>query len=70
VNGRVEGGHTGVFEIICCECGDNPYLDYSHVSARLQKIRGPYAIAEGLAAYEKHLGIAQVSRCDCVNGSS
>jgi hypothetical protein len=69
VDGRAEGGHTGVFELICCDCGDNPYLDYSHVSARLQKIRGPYPIAEGLAAYETHLGIEQVSRCGCVNGS-
>jgi hypothetical protein len=70
VDGRVEGGYTGVFEIICCDCGDNPYLDYSHVSARLQKVRGPFAIAEGLAAYETQLGIEQVSRCDCVNGSA
>jgi hypothetical protein len=59
VDGRVEGG---VFELICCECGDNPYLDYSQVSPRLQQIRGPYTIAEGLAAYEQHLGL---TTCDC-----
>ena len=69
VDGRVEGGYTGAFEIICCECGDNPYLDYLHVSARLQKIRGPFAIAAGVAAYEAHLGVEQASECDCVNGS-
>ena len=69
VDGRVVDGYTGVFEIICCDCGDNPYLDYWHVSARLQKIRGPYAMAEGVAAYEQHLGKEQVSRCDCVDGS-
>jgi hypothetical protein len=69
VDGRVEGGYTGVFEIVCCDCGDNPFLDYSHVSARLQKVRGPFAIAEGIAAYEAHLGIEQVSQCDCVKGS-
>lgn len=57
VDGRVEGGYTGAFEIICCNCGDNPSLDYSQVSACLQKIRGPYAIAAGLTAYDKHLGI-------------
>ena len=57
VDGRVEGGYTGAFEIICCDCGDNPFLDYSQVSARLQKIRGPDAMAAGLAAHEKHLGI-------------
>jgi hypothetical protein len=62
VDGRVEGGHTGAFELICCECGDNPYLDYSQISPRLQQIRGPYTIAEGLAAYEQHLGLPT---CDC-----
>lgn len=62
VDGRVEGRHTGAFELICCECGDNPYLDYSQISPRLQQIRGPYTIAEGLAAYEQHLGL---STCDC-----
>ena len=58
VDGRVEGG---AFELICCECGDNPHLDYSQISPRLQRIRGPYTIAEGLAAYERHLGLT----CDC-----
>jgi hypothetical protein len=57
VDGRGERGHTDSFELICCECGDNPYLDYSQVSARLQQIRGPYPIAAGLAAYEQHLGL-------------
>lgn len=57
VDGRAEGGYTGAFELICCECGDNPYLDYSHVSPRLQQIRGPYAAAAGLAAHEQHLGL-------------
>ena len=59
VDGRVKGG---AFELICCECGDNPDLDYSKVSPRLHQIRGPYTIAEGLAAYEQHLGL---SICDC-----
>jgi hypothetical protein len=58
VDGRVEGG---AFELICCECGDNPYLDYREVPPRLQQIRGPYTIAEGLAAYEQHLGL---TTCD------
>jgi hypothetical protein len=57
VDGRAEGGYAGVFGLICCECGDNPYLDYAHVSPRLQQIRGPYAIAAGLAAYDQHLGL-------------
>lgn len=57
VDGRAHGGYTGVFELICCECGDNPYLGYSQVSPRLQQVRGPYAIAAGVAAYEQHLGL-------------
>jgi hypothetical protein len=58
VEGRAEGGYTDAFELICCECGDHPYLDYCEVSPRLQRIRGPYTMRAGLAAYEKHLGQA------------
>lgn len=57
VDGRAERPYMSTFELICCECGDNPYLDYSRVSPRLQQIRGPYTIAAGLAAYEQHLGL-------------
>ena len=56
-DGRAERRYTGAFELICCECGDNPYLDYSRVSPRLQQLRGPYTITAGLAAYEQHLGL-------------
>jgi hypothetical protein len=44
-----------VFEVICGDCGDNPYLDYSEVSARFQRLRGPYTLREGVAAYQQHL---------------
>ena len=54
VEGSSEGGYTSVFEVICCDCGDNPYLDYSEVSAWFQRLRGPYELHEGLAAYERH----------------
>ena len=43
------------FEIICCDCGDDPGLEYFEVSRRLWLIRGPYPIATGIAAYETHL---------------
>ena len=56
VEGRPEGGYTNAFEIICCDCGDHPYLDYSEVSPEIQRVRGPYLLAAGVAAYEKHLG--------------
>ena len=55
VAGKAEGGYTNVFEIICCDCGDDPGLDYYEVSAELQRIRGPYPIADGIAAYEQHV---------------
>jgi len=53
----VEGGYTDVFELICCECGDHPYLDYSEISPRPQRIRGSYTMRAGTAAYEKHLAL-------------
>jgi hypothetical protein len=55
VQGRPEGGYTDLYEIICCDCGDDPDLDYREVSPRLQLVRGPYPIAAGVAAYEQHL---------------
>jgi hypothetical protein len=48
--GRPSGGYTNVFEIICCDCGDHPYWDDREVSPELQRIRGPYSMAEGVAA--------------------
>jgi hypothetical protein len=59
VEGQPEGGYTGAFEIICCYCGDHPYLDYREVPPEFQRIRGPYPIAAGVAAYEEHLGLHQ-----------
>ncbi len=56
VDGRVEGGYTGVFELICPGCGDNPYADYSEVPPRLQWLRGPRTLQAALEAYDKHLG--------------
>ena len=58
VEGRIEGGYTSVFEIICCDCRDDPFLDYSEVSPRLQRLRGPYTLREGFAAYSAHLVMA------------
>jgi hypothetical protein len=57
VQGRVEGGYSDAFELICCECGDHPYLDYSEISPRLQPIRGSYTMRAGIAGYEKHLAL-------------
>jgi hypothetical protein len=59
VEGRPEGGYTDVYEIICCDCGDDPDLDYHEVSPRLQLVRGPYPIAAGAAAYKRHVRLHQ-----------
>ena len=53
VQGRVEGGYTDEYEVICRDCGDDPRLDYREVSPELRRIRGPYPIAAGIAACEK-----------------
>jgi len=56
VAGQQEGGYTDAFEIVCCDCGDDPDLDYREVSAELQRIRGPYhPINAGAAAYTRHV---------------
>jgi hypothetical protein len=55
VAGQPEGGYTSAFELICCHCGDDPDLDYREVPAELQRIRGPYLIAAGVAAYIHHV---------------
>jgi hypothetical protein len=59
VAGRPAGGYTEVFEIICRECGDDPGRHYREVSPKLQLMRGPYPITDGVAAYEKHFELHQ-----------
>lgn len=56
VDGRMEGGYTGMYELICPSCGDHPYLDYSEVPPRLQRLRGPRTLEAVLAVYHEHLG--------------
>jgi hypothetical protein len=56
VDRQPEGGYTDDFKIICCDCGDDPDLDYSQVSPGRRRIRGPYPIAAGVAAYVIHAG--------------
>ena len=55
IDGQARGPYTDAFEIICFGCGDDPGLDYREVSSRLQLVRGPYPIKDGIAAYETHL---------------
>jgi len=55
VDGHPQGGYTDAYELICCDCGDDPDSDYAHVSADLRRLRGPYSIMAGIAAYRKHV---------------
>jgi hypothetical protein len=57
VEGHVQGGLTDAYELICCSCGDHPDLDYRDVSPELQRIRGPYSIVAGIAAYKMHVNV-------------
>ncbi len=57
VQGRMEGGYTGVFEVICGDCGDRPYWDYAELPFQLQLTRGPYPLDAGLEQYHRHLGL-------------
>ena len=55
VEGRPEGGYTNMFELICRDCGDHPHRDYREISPVLQRIRGPYPVAVGVARYGRHV---------------
>jgi hypothetical protein len=34
VDGQPEGGYSSLFEIICCDCGDHPDLDFRTADSR------------------------------------
>ena len=57
VQGQPEGGYTDWFELVCCDCGDHPDLDYAEVPAEVRRVRGPYSVADGIAAYVAHVGL-------------
>jgi hypothetical protein len=54
VEGRPEGSYADSYELICCECGDDPDLDYLDISPDFQRIRGPYRLPAGIEAYRRH----------------
>ena len=56
VDGRFEGGYVGAFELICPDCGDNPYVDYFEAPALLKWLRGPVTLQAAMEAYDEHLG--------------
>ena len=44
-----------MYELICCDCGDDPWVDYREVPAEFQQTRGPYLFTAGIAAYAHHV---------------
>jgi hypothetical protein len=54
VEGRPEGSYADAYELICCDCGDDPDLDYRDISPDFQRIRGPYRLSAGIEAYRQH----------------
>jgi len=65
IEGRPEGGYTDAFELICCDCGDDPDRAYHELPPRLQLVRGPYQIAAGVAAYQHHSRLHQELQVIC-----
>jgi len=59
--GRREGGYTAPCEVRC-DYGDHPDRDYREIFPRLQRIRGPYLIADGVTTYEKRFGPEPAAR--------
>jgi len=55
VDGEPEGGYTDMYELICCDCGDDPWVDYREVPAEFRRTRGPYLFTAGIAAYARHI---------------
>jgi hypothetical protein len=55
--GHPEGGYTAPYEIVRCDCGDHPDLDYREVSPRASADPRPCPIAAGVAACAKYLGL-------------
>lgn len=55
VDGQPQGDYLDLYELVCCDCGDSPDRDYRDVSPKLQRIRGPYPLAAGIAAYQRHV---------------
>ena len=40
MEGRPEGGYTDAYELVCCDCGDDPDLDYRDVSRDFSESAG------------------------------
>ena len=62
--GRWEGGYTAPCEVRY-DYGDHPDRDYREIFPRLQRIRGPYLIADGVTTYEKRFGRPGTPQLTC-----
>jgi hypothetical protein len=55
VDGRMRGGYTNAFEVICPACGDLAEVEYRETPLRIQRLRGPYRLTQGVTAFVAHL---------------
>lgn len=62
IEGQPDVGCTVVRELIYCDCGGHPDLDYRRVSPGLQQIRRPFPAAAWVAAHETHVSLAASGR--------
>ncbi len=53
--GQVAGGYANQYEVICLACGDVPEVEYRDTPPRIQRLRGPYRLMQGVAAYQAHV---------------
>src|SRR5437588_2642419 len=53
VDGHSESFYADVYELICLSCGDHAYLDYSEISPRLQRLRGPHPLQAALEVFHE-----------------
>lgn len=51
---QAEGDYTDEFEIACCDCRNDPDLNYCEVSPELRWICGPYPMVPGVTEYVRH----------------
>ena len=65
IDGQVDGRYTGLYEVICPVCGDDPNLGNDQVPPDLQRLGGPSeSLAGGLAAFDGHVRLADAAPAD------
>ena len=62
IDGHINGGYAGQYEVICPACGHDPNRSYHQVPRDLQQLRGrSESLASGLAAVHLHIGLVEAT---------